>query len=367
MYRYFLIFLIPTALFLTGCSTDSGKTTVGFINTLSGRYSDMGQDSMKGTLLALSDTGMEDSVSLDIQDDTGTPSGGMSALSRLSDKGVKYVIGPGLSNVAQSTVPLLKSRGMYMLSPTVSTSDLASREDNFVRIIPYNSKDQAKHITNYIVHELGVKDTVIIYDTRNSSYSTDIVRNITSAFMSLGCNVRDIRAFNPESGESMQKLIEEDRDNPPGMYYIVGSPLDTALIIWQIRKSGYDSKIAIRAWAAGNEFLKFGGEAVNGVYLFDFYIDKFSPEYKEFEKKYRAMFNEEPSWMSVHGYEAGYILFNSLKNIRNGTPFCKAVKENAGKIRLLKGLKIDKYGDAQLPLSAFIIKNGKVERLGEAE
>ncbi|WP_303850132.1 ABC transporter substrate-binding protein [Seleniivibrio woodruffii] len=367
MYRYFLIFIISTALFLSGCSTDSGKTTVGFINTLTGRYSDMGQDSMKGVLLALSDSGLEDKISLDIQDDTGTPQGGASALSRLSDKGVKYIIGPGLSNVAKSTVPLLKSRGMYMFSPTVSTSELAGINDNFVRIIPYNSKDQAMRITGYIVRELGVKETVIIYDTRNSSYSTDIVRNITASFMMRGCSVRDIRAFNPESGESMQKLIEEDKANPPDMYYIVGSPLDTALIIWQIRKAGYASKIAIRAWAAGNEFMKFGGDAVNGVYLFDFYIDKYSESYKEFSKKYKAMFNEEPSWMSVHGYESGYILFNALGSIKSGTPFCEAVRESAKTITLLKGLTLDNYCDASLPLSAFIIRNGKVERIGSAE
>ena len=367
MYRYFLISFISTAIFLAGCSREPDKTTVGFINTLSGRYSEMGQDSMKGVMLALSDSGMEDKINLDIQDDSGTPAEGVAALSRLSDNGIKYVIGPGLSNVAQATVPLLKSRGMYMLSPTVSTSELAGKHDNFVRIIPYNSKEQSQRITGYIVRKLNVKNTVILYDNRNSSYSTDIVRKVTSSFMEQGCNVRDIRAFNPESGESMHQLIEKDKQNPPDMYYIVGSPLDTALIIWQIKKAGYSSKIAIRAWAAGNEFMRFGGSAVDGAYLFDYYVDKKSKEYIAFRERYTARFNEEPSWMSVNGYEAGQIMFHSLSDVKNGKPFCKSIIENARKVHLFKGLTINEFGDAQLPVSAFIIKNGNVERLGGTE
>ncbi|MCD8553405.1 ABC transporter substrate-binding protein [Seleniivibrio sp.] len=367
MYRYFLISFISTALFLAGCSKETDRTTVGFMNTLSGRYSEMGQDTIKGVMLALSDSGMEDKINLDIQDDSGIPAEGVAALSRLSDKGVKYVIGPGLSNIAQATVPLLKSRGMYMLSPTVSTSELAGKHDNFVRIIPHNSKKQAQQITKYIVHKLNVRNTVILYDNRNSPYSTDIVRSVTSSFMEQGCNVKDIRAFNPESGESMHRLIEKDRQNPPDMYYIVGSPLDTALIIWQIKKADYSSKIAIRAWAAGNEFMRFGGKAVEGVYLFDYYVDKKSNEYSEFRKRYMARFKEEPSWMSVNGYETGQIMFHSLKDVKNGKKFCESIIQNAGEISLLKGLKIDSFGDAQLPLSAFIIKNGIVEKLEGTE
>jgi len=40
------------------------------------------------------------------------------------------------------------------------------------------------------------------------------------------------------------------------------------------KKSKLQFKNVIRAWAAGNEFMRFGGEAVEGVYLFDYYVDK---------------------------------------------------------------------------------------------
>jgi len=80
-----------------------------------------------------------------------------------------------------------------------------------------------------------------------------------------------------------------------------------------------------------------------------------------------ARFKEEPSWMSVNGYETGQIMFHSLKDVKNGKKFCESIIQNAGEISLLKGLKIDSFGDAQLPLSAFIIKNGIVEKLEGTE
>jgi branched-chain amino acid transport system substrate-binding protein len=190
---------------------------------------------------------------------------------------------------------------------------------------------------------------------------------MTTSFMAYGCNVRDIRSFNPEAGESMSELVTKDKSNPPGMYYIVGAPLDTALIIWQIRKNGFRSKIAIRGWAAGKEFLRFGGEAVEGVYLFDYYIDKHSQEYGDFRKKYQDKFGEEPSWMSVHGYETGLILFSSLNELKQNAPFIETISKNAKNSKLLNKLSIDKYGDASLPLNAFVIKSGNIERLGATE
>jgi branched-chain amino acid transport system substrate-binding protein len=310
---------------------------------------------------------MEDKITLDIQDDTGAPSEGLAAISRMSDKGIKYVIGPGLSTVAEAVVPMLKSRGMYMISPSVSTSSLAEKNDNFARTIPYNSKAQANQIAGYLVKRLGIKDAVILYDARNSSYSTDVVRNITSAFMFEGCNIRDIRAFNPEAGESMNELISKDKGNAPDLYYIVGAPLDSALIIWQIRKSGYQSKIAIRGWAAGKEFLRFGGEAVNGVYLFDYYIDKQTNNYIDFRKEYQAKYNEEPSWMSAHGYETGLLLFSSMKELSNDASFIDTISGNIKKVKLFSNMTMDKYGDTTLPLNAFIIKEGRIERLGAAQ
>ncbi|TCK61880.1 ABC transporter substrate-binding protein [Seleniivibrio woodruffii] len=367
MYTKYVFLLIFVLISAAGCSRGNEKIDVGFIGTLSGRYSDIGQDALKGIMLAMSDLNMENDINLIIHDDMGVPADGVSALSRLSEKKVKYVLGPSISAVAEGIVPLLNKSKLYMFSPTVSTTDLAGKDDRFFRLLPHNNIKQTDGISEYLVKKLSIKDMVIIYDARNSAYSTDIVKNMTASFTRAGGTVRDIRALNPESGESMQALISPDRDNPPQMYYLITSSLDSALLIWQIKKAGYPSKLSVRAWAASNEFFRLGGQAIEGAYIFDYYIDSGSPAYKDFRKRYIERFTTEPTWMSVHGYDSGMIFFSGFKSIEKGTTFKEAIIRNTDKVRILKGAEIDEYGDAHLPLHAYIIRSGRIVRLGTSQ
>jgi len=363
MYTKYVFLLIFVLISAAGCGRGNEKTDVGFIGTLSGRYSDIGQDALKGIMLAMSDLGMESDVNLIIHDDMGVPADGVSALSRLGEKKVKYVLGPSISAVAEGIVPMLNKSRLYMFSPTVSTTDLAGKDDRFFRLMPQNNIKQTDGISEYLVKKLKIKNMVIIYDARNSSYSTDIVKNMTASFIKAGGTVRDIRALNPESGESMQALISIDKEDPPQMYYLVTSSLDSALLIWQIKKAGYPSKLSVRAWAASNEFFRLGGQAIEGAYVFDYYVDSGSPAYNDFRKRYIERFTTEPTWLSVHGYDSGMIFFQALKSIEKGATFKEAISRNTDKVRILKDVAIDEYGDAQMPIHAYTIKSGRIVRL----
>lgn len=366
MVRLTLILLL--AFFsLFGCDKKPGKTDIGFIGTLSGRYSDLGQATLQGVVLALEQTGADSYVNLIVKDDFGKPSEAEDIIRLFGKQGVKYVIGPNISSVAAAVVPMLEMYGIKMLSPTVSTSDLAGKKDDFLRIMPHNNYHQTEVISKYLTEELNMKDVVVIYDSRNAAYSSDIVKKFTEAYMRIGGMVRDVRSYNPDSGESLSGLLDKDKDNPPSLYYVIGSAMDTSLIIWQIKKNGFDSGILIRKWAASNEFYRLGGDAVEGVMLFDFYLNKHTAEYGKFEKEYKSRFQREPAWMSVYGFEAARILLDSLDDLKDGRNFIDAVSDSAKNNKLLTGFKFDEYGDAYLPLHFFVISEGETIYKGPAE
>lgn len=354
-------------LLLLGCQPDGQKTDIGFMGTLSGRYADVGQDSLKGAMLAIDDSGSASSVNLVIKDDMGSPEEGMRLIQDFDAKKISYIIGPNLSIVASNVVPYLKDKYMFMLSPSVSTSELAGKDDHFIRTMPHNTKRQAENISKYLTEKLGIKDMVIVYDSRNSTYANDIVKLVTDSFMGRGGVIRDLRPFNPDSGESMSKLIEKDKDNPPQLYYIIASSVDSSMILWQIKKAGYKSKILIRGWALSNDLFRYGGAAAEGVYLFDYYLDKTSKAYTQFAKEYEQKYKKEPSWMSVQGYESTKMLISALPSLNKGVGFYDAVSAQSKNAKLLTGFSFDEYGDAYLPLNFFVIKNGKAVRQGEAE
>jgi len=318
---------------------------------------------MLGLLELLTDS----HINLIVKDDFGKPSEAVGIIREFGMQGVGYVVGPNLSSVASEIVPLLEVDGIKMISPTVSTSKLAGKKDNFVRIMPHINYHRAEVISEYLTKKLNIKDVVVIYDSRNASYSNDIVKKFTEAFLKAGGKVDDIRSFNPDSGESLNELFDEDKINPPELYYVIGSAMDTSLVIWQIKKNGFGSKILIRKWAASNEFYRLGGEAVEGVMLFDFHMDEKSATYKDFEKKYVAKFHKEPTWMSVYGFEAGRLLIESIDRVKNGSGFLDAVIKAAEGNKLLAGLKFDEYGDANLPLHFYKILQGEMVYQGPAE
>lgn len=365
MLRTIIITLLLVA--LIGCEKKQEKIDIGYIGTLSGRYSDLGQGTLQGVVLAVEQSDIAERINLIVKDDFGRPAEGARISADLAEDGVRYVIGPNLSSVATASVSTVNSKGIYMLSPTTSTSALAGKRDNFVRTMPHNSYKQAEVISRYLINDLGYKDIVVLYDSRNSSYSSDIVKKFSEAYMSNGGEIKDVRSFDPDTDESLSSLLADDVDDPPSLYYIIGSAMDSSLLIWQIRKKGFKSKILIRKWAASNDFFRLGGDAVDGVMVFDYYINKKTPEYLNFYKNYKARFQKEPSWMSVYGYEAARMLIESMDDIHSGAGFTESLADETKDNKLLLDLELDKYGDAYLPLHYFIIENGETVYKGIAE
>ncbi|XOB65679.1 ABC transporter substrate-binding protein [Deferribacteres bacterium DY0037] len=361
----FLMVLLAAG--VAGCSKNEEKINIGYMGTLSGRYSDLGQATLQGVMLAIEVSPVGERVNLVVRDDYGRPAEGAALLDEFSEAGVKYIIGPNLSSVASTVVPLLGTYGIFMMSPTASTSSLAGKKDNFARIIPNNSRKQTEGMSSYLINKLKINDIVILYDARNASYSNDIVKTFTESFMNHGGSIRDVRPFNPDSRERLGSLIEKDSANPPELYYVIGSAMDTSLIIWQMKKRGFGSKILIRKWATSDDFYRLGGEAVEGVMLFDYYVDQNSPAYAEFAKAYKNRFQKEPSWMNVYGYEAAMLLLNGLDDIQSGTNFVAALSKASAKGELFTDIEFDEYGDSYLPLHYFIIEKGETAYQGIAE
>lgn len=361
------ILTILLILFFSGCNSGHDKTNIGFVGTLTGKYSDLGQESLKGVLLAIDKSGMSDSINLVTKDDMGSSLEWMNSVKDLHSNNVRYIIGPNLSSVTSAVIPFIQKRNIYMISPTASASSLADKNDNLMRVIPPNSMHQMTNIAKYLTQKMKIRNIVIIYDADNIAYTNDVVKSFANAFMSKGGQIRDMRSFNGENGKSMSSLIENDIKNPPQMYYIVASAADTAMILWQIKKNKMKTSILVRSWAISNDFYRFSGEASDGVYFFNYDTNSSTKEYKQFYKDFMHKYKKPPTWISLNGYTSGVLLIKSLKGLNNGESFYDAVNASSKYIKGLSGLTFDENGDAYLPMSLYKIHNGKATRIGLAE
>jgi len=355
--KKYLLFLVTLLLFF-GCDSKREDVSVGFIGTLSGKYSDLGQATLQGVMLAVEEFDVDNRIKLVVKDDFGVAKEGLRIVDELAESKIKHVIGPSLSSVATAVVDSIKDKDITMVSPSASTSSLAGKDDGFMRTMPHNSHRQAKVISRYLINKLKLDETVLLYDAKNASYSNGIVKTFAEAYMQNGGKIIDIRPFNSDSTDGFGKIISQDKGKMPKLYYVVGSAIDSSLIIWQIKKAGFPSKILIRSWAASNEFYRLGGEAVEGVYLFDYYIDKSLPGYIAFRNKYQSRYKKEPAWMSVHGYECARMVIQAIYD-EPKNDFRKGLFEAAADNVILKGFRFDKFGDASLPLHFFNVVGGE--------
>jgi branched-chain amino acid transport system substrate-binding protein len=361
-----VIVVVFTLFVFWGCKNESSKIDIGFMGTLSGKYSDLGQATLQGVMLAFEKFDPEGRLNLVVKDDFGIPKEGIKIIEGFHEKEIKYVIGPSLSSIATPVVAHIEGKDINLVSPSASTSYLAGKKDNFMRTMPHNSYRQTAVISKYLINKLELDEVVILYDSRNSSYSNDIVKKFAESFMDEGGKITDVRAFNSDSAEGFSGIIENDKGNVPKLYYVIGSAIDSSLMIWQIKKAGFSSKVLIRAWAASNEFYRLGGEAVEGVYLFDYYIDKSKNGYREFRREYIDKYKKDPSWMSVYGYECARMVVEAVLE-SGGEDFQDNMREAAKNNHVLKNFRFDEYGDAYLPLHFFNIQNGTVTHKDVAE
>ena len=122
-------------------SCSSSVTKVGFVATLSGKYSDLGVEARNGVMLAVKEincSGKTNTKKLKVvyKNAEADPHVAIAKLRELKASGINIVIGPTLSTLAVPMVRWANENGVILLSPTVSTSQLTGKKDNFFRIYP---------------------------------------------------------------------------------------------------------------------------------------------------------------------------------------------------------------------------------------
>jgi branched-chain amino acid transport system substrate-binding protein len=347
-----------------GCDTLKAPLQLGFIGTLSGRYSDLGIDVLKGVELAIQEVnetgGIKGrSVELVVKDDGGNPDQAIAAARALSALGIETIIGPNLSFIAVKLVPWCDEHNLLLVSPTVATSKLAGLDDSFIRIIPHNGYHLAKGMAEFVKNTMQLKSGVVFYDETNSAYSRDIVNHTEKAMAESGVAVTTI-PFNADKKFDYGAMVKETVTADTGFVYLISSALDSAMFSWQLKKQQARATILISTWALSDEFYRIGNEAVEGAILLTSTIFETDGEkIKEFREKMRGRTPRKAEKFMVYGYEAAQLVLSSL-SLDKGR---KDLKKSILTIRTFQGLQdkyvIDRFGDVQRPMFPVIIKGGK--------
>lgn len=358
-----LVLLVPLMAWLGACESRE-PLRVGFVGGLSGRVADLGNDGRNGALLAVAMVneagGIRDNpVQLIVKDDAQNRDTMVQAIEELAAANVVAIIGPMTSSMAMIARPIAEQHGLLMISPTVTTTALTGRDDNFLRV----SSDSLAYATfsaRYLAETGGHMRLAACLDLGNRAYTENWLDVFTDKYRAHGGEIVGRVAFTSSADTEHAAIVERMlTSNPDGLLF-VASAVDTARLAHEAKRQAPDLRLIAVEWSATEALIELGGRAVEGLTLSNFFDrDSLAPAYLAFKQAYVERFGREPGFGGTATYDATYTLLTALRD-SGGDRDLKQVLITTGEYPgLQQPVRFDRFGDAQRDIFLARIENGR--------
>ncbi|MGG1314728.1 MULTISPECIES: ABC transporter substrate-binding protein [Cohnella] len=279
----------------------------------------------------------------------------------VADSKIAAVIGDFSSPASMAASPIYQRAGLVQLGITNSHPDFTNTGD-YIWSNTSNQKDDAPYLAALAVQKLNKKRLAVLY------LNTDWGKTTTELFVGkakeLGAEVVVQEGY-LSNEKDFRPILTKARDANPDALILISYYNDGALIAQQRDAVGLDTTVVAIGSVYSPQFIKLGGEAVEGVYTATrFYPGDPRPEVQRFVQAYQKEHNEDPDSFSAVAYDGVRILAQVMEQY--GTDR-KAIRDGLGSI---KDLDTVLYGKASfgpdrrlqnprfLPL---VVQNGRFE------
>ncbi|MFZ2949783.1 MAG: ABC transporter substrate-binding protein [Desulfuromonadaceae bacterium] len=345
-----LTFCAAAAAMLVSCRKPD-PVRIGFVGGLTGRVADLGVAGRNGVQLAVEQCNAAGGikgrpVELVVRDDEQNPETAKRVAGELISRNIEIIIGPMTSSVAMAVMPQINASKSILLSPTVTTTELGGRDDNFLRVIA-TTTDYASKNARYQYEKLGIRTVAAIYDIGNKSYTENWLTDFRTEFVRLGGKIIYTIPFQSGRDTVFQPIVQELLSVKPDLVLIITNAIDSALICQQVRKRAPNQRIAMSEWASTERFTELAGTAAEGVLVAQF-LDRndTSRRYRDFLAAYHARFKQEPGFAGVAGYDAALVALEASAIRSKGASIKDTIIGRKSFQGVQQVLNINRYGDA---------------------
>lgn len=358
------LLLLAIVLFSSGCSRKE-PVKIGFLGGLTGRSADLGIGGVEGCTLAIEQANLAGGINgspiqLLVKNDEQNQEVAVREVKSLIASGVKVIIGPMTSIVAEAVVPVINASKTILLSPTVTSTDFSGKDDNFLRICGSLDKYAAKSAL-YHFEKLAKRRATIVYDISNKSYSERWLQAFQNTFEEKGGKVVATFAFTSEKDKVFLDKARKILAVSPDLVVIIANSVDAASITAQLRKLNPKTTISLAEWSYTDRFIELTGRHAEGVYVSQFIdLNSSAPDYLTFRTAYKIRFGRMPSFPALTSYEAAIIAIDALRKQSADKRTVKEIILSTGKLKgVQETIEIDRFGDSQKPTHLSVIRGGK--------
>ena len=347
-------------LVLTGCSPKE-PIKLGFIGGLTGRVADLGEAGRDGTLFAIEEVNAAGGVNgrnieLLIRDDQQDAKVAAQTTQTLLDAGVDAIIGPMTSAMGEAVLPLLARAGRVMVSPTITASQLAGKDDLLFRVAPPVSESTQRSAVH--AYNTGSRRIAIVYDLSNLAFSADWAAHFRRAFSAVGGSVVAEASFTSGQDASYAEAVKKVADAKPDALLFVSNAVDTVRLTQLSRNMHLTPPVTTSSWAATESLIQLGGRTIEGMTLTQFFDRaNVSTRYQRFAEAFRKRFRQEPGFASVAAYDSTRAVLSAMEKAP-GQPLKQALLEAGPYQGLQNSWNFDRFGDAQRQTHIAIVQDG---------
>ena len=353
---------------LLACSPKE-PVRIGFVGGMSGRVADLGVAGRNGAILAIEQRNAAGGihgqpVELVVKDDGQNPEVAQKAVTELLNSKLELIIGPMTSSIAMAVLDQINASKSILLSPTVTTTALTGKDDNFLRVIG-DTRSYATKAASYQAVKLGSRSVAVIYDLNNRSYTESWFYDFKAEFERHGGSVVAVQTYQSSPATSFKQLVATLLKQKPQLVLVITNAVDAALICQQIRKLDAAVPIEMSEWASTERFIELAGSAAEGVVISQFVNrNDRSERYQAFLKQYRERFGgQEPGFAGLAGYDAAQVALSAYTERKSG----ESIKQTIIRLNRFQGVQqryqIDRFGDANRATSVTIVHHGAYQTL----
>lgn len=364
-----LALIMLCVLFLLAGCTAQEPLKIGFVGGMSGRVADLGTSGRNGVVLAIEQKNESGGISgrrleLLVRDDAQSQDAADRVAAELLEQNVELIIGPMTSSVAAAMLPKINASKTILLSPTVTSSSLTGKDDNFLRVCG-NTRDYAEKSADFQYRKQKKRTVAAIYDLNNRAYSEAWLREFSTRFEKNGGKMQKAVGFHSGASTAFLELVRDLLSGKPDLALVIANSVDAGLIVQQIRKLTPKQSVVLSEWPSTERFIELAGGAAEGAFVSQFFNrDSGRASYKQFRDAYRKRFGgQEPGFAALAGYDATRAAIEGLEKRTAG----ETLKQTLLRIGRFSGAQqefvIDRFGDAVRPAFIAVVRNGSYQTL----
>jgi len=222
----------------------------------------------------------------------------------VDDPSIIGLVGPTWSGETKATGSVFDQAGLVSLTP--SATNVALSEQGWKTFFRGLSNDgvQGPSLANYLKNTLGVTKACVVDDSTDAGVGqAGAVRDTLGPIADPACNI-SIKKGDKDFSAAVNQILGQS----PGVVVFASYYTEGALLLQQLRDSGYTGLFAGPDGLKDPQFVKAAGQAADGAVL----SCPCGPATGAFAEAYTDKFGQPPGTYSLESYDLATILLTGI-------------------------------------------------------